>query len=74
MVLFLPELLLTLAAGPLGIAIEINETSSKDNFLALCFLVQFRPGHSIGHRNYFAATFGAYTGFAVYDDWFHNRI
>jgi len=74
MILFLPELLLTFAAGPLRISVHISAAAAEDYFLALGFLVQFISWHPIDDRDNFAATFGAFTGFAVYDDWFHNRI
>ena len=70
--LFLPVLLFTLAAGPLRIAINIDETTSEDYFFAVCHLEQFWSGLAIDELYDFATAFGAFAGFAIYNDWFHN--
>ena len=69
--LFLPELLFTLAAGPLGISFHMDAASAEDYFLAVGHLEKFGTGFAIDNLDYFAATFWAFTGFAIYDNWFH---
>ena len=69
--LFLQELLFALNAGPLRISFLMDTAAAEDYFLAVCHLEQLWAGFSIYNFDNFTAAFGAFAGFAIYDDRFH---
>ena len=52
----------------------MDDTSTEDYFFSVCHLEQFRTGFSIDNLYNFASAFGAFAGFAIYDNWFHSIV
>lgn len=52
----------------------MDAAASEDYFFAVCHLEQFWPGLAIDELYDFATAFGAFAGFAIYDDGVHTCL